>query len=193
MWVTGGFERYQCQIKFVTKKGKTFIYLVTIRYSAADYLEMIIIFEECGPNARGQRSFFRLQHIFNFLLQHVIIIIHNIRNDRECHLIATIKYQPLPYESEARGRSKTKLQSATDPSSSYQPKIIVGFCHMVLRIRASVTDLLSDPTLVAQLRSVESLRSNDLLESPVGFALPEGILICGGMTVVTFQMTPSVT
>jgi hypothetical protein len=50
--VTGGFERCQCQIKFVTKKGKTFIYLVTIRYSAADYLEMIIIFEECEANAR---------------------------------------------------------------------------------------------------------------------------------------------
>jgi hypothetical protein len=40
----------------------------------------------------------------------------------------------------------------------------------VLRIRASVTDLLPDPTLVAQFRSVESLHSKHLLESPIGFA-----------------------
>jgi hypothetical protein len=30
MWVTGVFEGCQCQIKFVIKKGKTFIYLVTM-------------------------------------------------------------------------------------------------------------------------------------------------------------------
>jgi hypothetical protein len=64
MWVTGGFERYQCQIKFVTKTGKTFIYLVTIRYSAAEYLEMIIIFEECGPNARGAAFIFSFATYF---------------------------------------------------------------------------------------------------------------------------------
>jgi hypothetical protein len=32
---------------YVIKKAKTFVYLVTIMYSAADYLEMIIIFGEC--------------------------------------------------------------------------------------------------------------------------------------------------
>jgi hypothetical protein len=37
---------------YVIKKAKTFVYLVTIMYSAADYLEMIIIFGECERNAR---------------------------------------------------------------------------------------------------------------------------------------------
>ncbi|KAJ3617022.1 hypothetical protein MTP99_011279 [Tenebrio molitor] len=81
----------------------------------------------------------------------------------KCQLVATIKHQPLPHESEARGPSKTKLESAADlviPAKNHR---------WVLRIRASVTDLLSDPTLVAQLRSVESLHSKNLLESPIGF------------------------
>jgi hypothetical protein len=39
------------QIKFVIKKSQN-LYLVTIMYSAADYLEMIIIFGECERNAR---------------------------------------------------------------------------------------------------------------------------------------------
>ncbi|KAJ3639003.1 hypothetical protein MTP99_002330 [Tenebrio molitor] len=78
------------------------------------------------------------------------------------HLVATIKHQPLPHESEGRDPSRTKLESAADlviPAKNNS--------RWVLRIRAS---LLSDPTLVAQLRSVESLHSKHLLESPIGFA-----------------------
>jgi hypothetical protein len=37
MWATEVFESCQCQIKFVIKKDKTFIYSVTIMYSTADY------------------------------------------------------------------------------------------------------------------------------------------------------------
>jgi hypothetical protein len=76
-----------------------------------------------------------------------------------------IKHQSLPHESEARGPTKAKLESAADlviPAKNHR---------WVLRIRAYVTDLLSDPTLVAQLRSVESLHSKHLLESPIGFAV----------------------
>jgi hypothetical protein len=55
---------------------------------------------------------------------------------------------------------------------NFLPGIVPAKNHRwVLRIRASVTDLLSDPTLVAQLRSVESLYSKHLLESPIGFAV----------------------
>jgi hypothetical protein len=71
----------------------------------------------------------------------------------ECHLVATIKHQPIPHKSEGRGPSKTKLESVAD-------LVIPAKNHgWVLRIRVFVTDLLSlsDPTLVAQLRSVESL------------------------------------
>jgi hypothetical protein len=42
--------------------------------------------------------------------------------------------------------------------------------HSSQKSKISITDLLSDPTLVAQLRSVESLHSKHLLESPIGFA-----------------------
>jgi hypothetical protein len=86
----------------------------------------------------------------SLIVQYVVII---IENDLKCHLIATIKHQPLHHESEARGPSKTKLESAAD-------LVIAAKNHRwVLRIRASVTDLLSDPILAAQLRSVESLHS----------------------------------
>jgi hypothetical protein len=64
-------------------------------------------------------------------------------------LYYTILYYTIPHESEAGG-------SATDP-------VIPAKNHrQVLRIRASITELLSHPTLVVQLRSVESLRSKGL-------------------------------
>jgi hypothetical protein len=67
MWATGVFERCQCQIKFVIKKDKTFVYLVTIMYSAADYLE---IFGECelGRQQEPSKNVFRTEMtiIFSF-------------------------------------------------------------------------------------------------------------------------------
>jgi hypothetical protein len=82
------FLRCHCQIKFVIKKAKTFVYLITIMYSAADYFEMIIIFGECerkaGRQQESSKNVFRAEmtiifsfvtHFFNFLLQYVVIII----------------------------------------------------------------------------------------------------------------------
>ncbi|KAH0821145.1 hypothetical protein GEV33_001646 [Tenebrio molitor] len=71
-------------------------------------------------------------------------------------------HQLLPHESEARGTSKTKLESAADlviPAKNHR---------WILRIRASVTNLLSDPTLVAQL---SVLLSNPNLPKLFGEAL----------------------
>jgi hypothetical protein len=77
------------------------------------------------------------------------------------------RQQPLLYESEARGPSKTKLESAADlviPTKNH---------GLVLRIRASVTDLLSDPRSdtggSAQVRGVATLYASPI-ESPIGFA-----------------------
>ncbi|KAH0812351.1 hypothetical protein GEV33_010441 [Tenebrio molitor] len=72
--------------------------------------------------------------------------------------VATIKHQPLPHESEARDPSKTKLESAAD-------LVIPAKNHgWVLRIRASVTDLLSDPRSntggSAQIRGVATLQAS---------------------------------
>jgi hypothetical protein len=67
-------------------------------YSAADYLEMIIIFGECERNAREAARAFEERFPG--------------RNDN--YLVATIKHQPLPHETEVRGPSKTKLESAID-------------------------------------------------------------------------------
>jgi hypothetical protein len=50
MWVPGFIEKCHCLIKFDIVKSKRFNVPIII-YSAADYLEMIIIFEECGRNA----------------------------------------------------------------------------------------------------------------------------------------------
>ncbi|KAH0814960.1 hypothetical protein GEV33_007831 [Tenebrio molitor] len=68
------------------------------------------------------------------------------------------EHQPLPHESEARGPSKTKLESAAD-------LVIPAKNHgWVLRIRASVTDLLSDPRSdtggSAQVRGVATLQAS---------------------------------
>jgi hypothetical protein len=46
---TGAFEKYRCQIKF--DKSMRNLHII-IMNSATDYLEMIIIFGECGRNAR---------------------------------------------------------------------------------------------------------------------------------------------
>jgi hypothetical protein len=45
----GAFKKCQCQIKF--DKSMRNLHII-IMYSATDYLEMIIIFGECGRNAR---------------------------------------------------------------------------------------------------------------------------------------------
>jgi hypothetical protein len=139
-------------------------------YSGADYLEMIIIFGECERNAREAARVFeerfpgRNDNYFfvcnTFFVFFATIRCYNKRNDLECHLVATIKHQPLPHESDARGPTKTKLESEADlviPAKNHR---------WVLRIRASVTDLLSDPTLVARLRSVESLHSKTSYNRP---------------------------
>jgi hypothetical protein len=48
--VPGFFEKCHCQIKFGRAKSKRFNVPI-IMYSAADYLEMIIIFGACGRYA----------------------------------------------------------------------------------------------------------------------------------------------
>jgi hypothetical protein len=50
MWVPGFFEKCHCQIKSDRVKSKRFNVPI-IMCSVADYLEMIIIFGQCGRNA----------------------------------------------------------------------------------------------------------------------------------------------